>query len=31
MVAKRRRMLRYLRDTSPDRYKSLLLKLGIRR
>ena len=31
MVAKRRRMLRYLRDTAPDRYKSLLLKLGIRR
>ena len=31
MVAKRRRMLRYLRDTDPDRYKSLLLKLGIRR
>jgi small subunit ribosomal protein S15 len=31
MVAKRRRMLRYLRDTDPERYKSLLLKLGIRR
>ncbi len=31
MVAKRRRMLRYLRDTDPDRYKSLLQKLGIRR
>jgi small subunit ribosomal protein S15 len=31
MVAKRRRMLRYLRDTNPERYKSLLLKLGIRR
>jgi small subunit ribosomal protein S15 len=31
MVAKRRRMLRYLRDTDPDRYKALLLKLGIRR
>ncbi|MGC9952406.1 MAG: 30S ribosomal protein S15 [Bryobacteraceae bacterium] len=31
MVAKRRRMLTYLRDTDPDRYKSLLLKLGIRR
>ena len=31
MVAKRRRMLKYLRDTDPDRYKSLLLKLGIRR
>lgn len=31
LVAKRRRLLRYLRDTSPDRYKSLLQKLGIRR
>jgi small subunit ribosomal protein S15 len=31
MVAKRRRLLRYLRDTDPDRYKALLLKLGIRR
>jgi len=31
MVAKRRRLLRYLRDTDPDRYKSLLGKLGIRR
>jgi small subunit ribosomal protein S15 len=31
MVAKRRRLLRYLRDTDPDRYKALLQKLGIRR
>jgi small subunit ribosomal protein S15 len=31
MVAKRRRLLTYLRDTDPDRYKSLLQKLGIRR
>jgi len=31
LVAKRRRLLRYLRDTSPDRYKALLQKLGIRR
>jgi len=31
MVAKRRRLLTYLRDTNPDRYKALLQKLGIRR
>ena len=31
LVAKRRRLLTYLRDTSPERYKALLLKLGIRR
>ncbi len=31
MVAKRRRLLRYLRDTDPDRYKALLTKLSIRR
>jgi small subunit ribosomal protein S15 len=31
MVAKRRRLLTYLRDTSPERYKALLQKLGIRR
>jgi small subunit ribosomal protein S15 len=31
MVAKRRRLLTYLRDKSPDRYKTLLQKLGIRR
>ena len=31
MVAGRRRLLTYLRDTSPERYKALLQKLGIRR
>ena len=31
LVAKRRRLLTYLRDTSPERYKAVLLKLGIRR
>ena len=31
MVAKRRRLLTYLRDTGPERYKALLQKLGIRR
>jgi small subunit ribosomal protein S15 len=31
LVAKRRRLLTYLRDTDPDRYKAVLLKLGIRR
>ncbi len=31
MVAKRRRLLTYLRDTSPERYKAVLQKLGIRR
>ncbi len=31
LVAKRRRLLTYLRDTNPDRYKALLQKLGIRR
>ena len=31
LVAKRRRLLTYLRDTDPDRYKALLQKLGIRR
>jgi small subunit ribosomal protein S15 len=31
LVAKRRRLLTYLRDTSPERYKALLVKLGIRR
>jgi small subunit ribosomal protein S15 len=31
LVAKRRRLLTYLRDTDPERYKALLLKLGIRR
>jgi small subunit ribosomal protein S15 len=31
LVAKRRRLLTYLRDTDPERYKALLQKLGIRR
>ena len=31
MVAKRRRLLTYLRDTDTERYKSILLRLGIRR
>ena len=31
MVAKRRRILTYLRDNEPERYKAVLLKLGIRR
>ena len=31
LVAKRRRHLTYLRDTGPERYKAVLLKLGIRR
>ena len=31
LVAKRRRLLTYLRDTGPERYKAVLLKLGIRR
>ena len=31
MVAKRRRLLTYLRNTSPERYKALIQKLGIRR
>jgi small subunit ribosomal protein S15 len=31
LVAKRRRLLTYLRDKSPERYKALLLRLGIRR
>jgi small subunit ribosomal protein S15 len=31
MVAKRRRLLTYLRDTDPERYKAVLQKLGIRR
>ena len=31
MVAKRRRLLTYLRDTDPERYKATLQKLGIRR
>ena len=31
LVAKRRRLLTYLRNTDPDRYKAVLLRLGIRR
>ena len=31
MVARRRRLLKYLKGTSPERYQSLILKLGIRR
>ncbi len=31
MVARRRRLLTYLRDTKPEAYKALLQKLGIRR
>jgi ribosomal protein S15P/S13E len=30
MVAKRRRLLTYLKNTSPERYKSVLQKLAIR-
>ena len=31
MVAKRRRLLTYLKNHNPERYKAVLLKLGIRR
>ena len=31
LVAKRRRLLTYLRDTGPERYKAVISKLGIRR
>jgi small subunit ribosomal protein S15 len=31
LVAKRRRLLTYLRDTDPEKYKSVLVRLGIRR
>lgn len=31
MVARRRRLLDYLKAKSPDRYKALILSLGIRR
>jgi len=31
LVAKRRRLLTYLKNTSPERYKAVLTKLGIRR
>jgi small subunit ribosomal protein S15 len=30
MVARRRRLLTYLRKNDPERYKSVLVKLGIR-
>ena len=31
MVARRRKLLKYLKDRSPERYKALILSLGIRR
>jgi small subunit ribosomal protein S15 len=31
MVARRRRLLDYLKSRSPERYKNLILSLGIRR
>ncbi|MGH9557877.1 MAG: 30S ribosomal protein S15, partial [Bryobacteraceae bacterium] len=31
MVARRRRLLDYLRGCSPERYKTLIASLGIRR
>jgi ribosomal protein S15P/S13E len=31
MVARRRRLLDYLRSRSPERYKALIQSLGIRR
>ena len=31
LVAKRRRLLVYLRNTDPERYKAVLQRLGIRR
>jgi small subunit ribosomal protein S15 len=31
MVARRRRLLTYLKNSHPDRYKAILQKLGIRR
>jgi small subunit ribosomal protein S15 len=31
MVARRRRLLKYLKGTSPERYKTLIQSLGIRR
>ena len=31
MVAQRRRLLKYLKSRSPERYKSLIQSLGIRR
>lgn len=31
LVAKRRRLLKYLKSSSPERYKDLIQRLGIRR
>jgi len=31
MVARRRRLLKYLKGTSPERYQALIRKLGLRR
>ena len=31
MVSRRRRMIKYLKDRSPERYKTLIQSLGIRR
>jgi small subunit ribosomal protein S15 len=31
LVAKRRRLLTYLRNTDPERYKAVIARLGIRR
>jgi small subunit ribosomal protein S15 len=31
LVAKRRRLLKYLKETGPERYKTLISSLGIRR
>ena len=31
MVARRRRLLKYLKGSSPERYKELISRLGIRR
>jgi small subunit ribosomal protein S15 len=31
MVARRRKMIKYLKDRSPERYKTLIQSLGIRR
>jgi small subunit ribosomal protein S15 len=31
MVSRRRRLLKYLKDRSPERYKALIKSLGIRR
>jgi small subunit ribosomal protein S15 len=31
LVAKRRRLLKYLKETEPERYKTLISNLGLRR